>query len=84
MVIVEWSNGKVDHARTWEALETKVRNTQMREYTEEEFRLAMETRALRWSKTEIDPWLPAGKFFTELERAHLLVIIDDTEEKGRK
>jgi hypothetical protein len=54
MVAVEWSNGVVDEATTWQGLMDEVRRVQWRPFTEEGFRWEMGKRALRWSGTEID------------------------------
>ena len=71
---ITWSNGKVDRAPSWQALMDKVRKTQIVSMDEHQFRLEMAKRALRWSRTEIDPWAPPHEFFRELARALMIVI----------
>lgn len=80
MIGVEWSDGRQVWAHTWVALFEAVRDDQPGEYGAREFRAEMGKRALRWSGTEIDPWLPADKFFKELQRARMLIVIGMTEE----
>ena len=78
-VAVEWSDGRITSGATWIDLMEKVRGMQWRDLTVEEFRLEMAKRALRWSRTEIDPWLTPRKFFQELQRAQMLIVVDDEE-----
>lgn len=79
MVAVEWGDGRVDSAGTWAVLLELLRAKQWGGLSEQTFRLEMAKRALRWSKTVIDPWVPARKFFRELERAHMLIVLEDSE-----
>ena len=80
MIGVEWSDGRQVWAPTWNEMFQAVRGVQWSEYGVREFRAEMAKRAIRWSGTEIDPWLPVDKFFKELQRARLLIIISGTEE----
>lgn len=81
-IAIRWSNGTTDMAATWEALEAKVRETQWWAYEPEEFRLAMQKRAYRWSGVEIDITGTSEEFFAQLRRAHLIeYVTDDTEEE---
>jgi hypothetical protein len=77
MPTIRWSNGQEDKAATWDDLLDRVRRTQWHTMTEDEFRAVLAVRALRWSKTEIDPTLPAQDLFYALEQAHLIEIITD-------
>ena len=77
MVQVRWSNGRADRALTWEELEDKIRSDQWWSMTPDEFRLAMQKRALRWSGTEIVTAGSSEQFFAELERAGLVRIEND-------
>ncbi len=78
MVTVRWDNGETDEAPTWQALLDHVRDTQWGTYdTEEDFRVDMAVRALRWSSTEIDHGGTPEHFFMELERARLVTIERD-------
>ena len=80
MIGVEWSDGRQVWAPTWNEMFQEIKGVQWSEYGVREFRAEMAKRAIRWSGTEIDPWLPADKFFKELQRARLLIIISGTEE----
>lgn len=83
MVAVEWSNGVVDHARDWDALLLVVMGAQWgqkwHELDEDKFRFEMAKRALRWSGTKIDIGAPAREFFRELERARMLIVVQDVD-----
>lgn len=81
MVGVEWSDGRQQWAPTWQALLDETREYQWSHVSERTFRAELAKRAIRWSRTEIDPWLPAGKLFKELERARMLIVIGYTEER---
>jgi hypothetical protein len=74
MVAIEWGDGRQLAASTWDELFHMVREKAWNGLDEDSFRQEMAKRALRWSGTVIDPWLPARKFFRELERARMLVI----------
>lgn len=82
MVGVEWADGKQSWCDTWDELFNTVRDAQWSHLDDQMFRSEMAKRAMRWSRTQIDPWLPAGKFFKELERAHMLVVIGTIEERS--
>jgi hypothetical protein len=77
---VEWSDGRQVWAPTWVAMFEEIKGDQWSDYDHREFRAEMAKRSIRWSGTEIDPWLPADKFFKELQRARLLIVIGKTEE----
>jgi hypothetical protein len=77
---VEWSDGRQVWAPTWQGMFDAVKDDQWSEYDARAFRAEMAKRAIRWSRTEIDPWLPTPKFFKELQRARLLIVIATTEE----
>ena len=79
MPAVEWSNGQVDRAPTWQGLLDKIRRVQWRRLDEDAFRFEMSKRALLWSGTKIDMGAPPKDFFKELQRAHMLVVTDTTE-----
>lgn len=74
-VRVRWSNGHVDSASTWQGLLDKVRKSQWWAWSEEEFRLVLAKRSLRWSATEIDIDGDAELLFRELERARLVEVL---------
>jgi len=82
MVGIEWSDGTQVFAPDWETLFDSVRKAQWTELPPRVFRAEMAKRAIRWSNTRIDPWLPDRKFFKELERARMLIIIATTEERS--
>ena len=82
MVGVEWSDGTQVFAPDWEALFNQVRESQWTAMPPQHFRAEMAKRAIRWSNTRIDPWLPHRKFFMELERARMLMVIATTEERS--
>jgi hypothetical protein len=77
MPIIQWSNGKVDSAGTWNALETLVREDQYRPFDKAQFRVEMFKRALLWSGVEIDVSANAHQFFTELQWAKLIKILKE-------
>jgi len=74
-VRVRWSNGHVDSATDWQELLDKVRLSQWATWDEEDFRLVLGKRALRWSRTEIDTLADPERLFVELERAQLIEIL---------
>ncbi len=78
MPAVQWSNGKVDSAPTWEDLLERIRVDQQRRYTPEGFREELARRAWIWNQYVIDtdPELPAWLLFAELEAAKLLRIVE--------
>lgn len=83
-VRVRWSNGHVDSAPDWQELLDKVRLSQWHAWDEDDFRLVLGKRALRWSGTAIDSLADPERLFQELERASLVEILnpydDDREE----
>jgi len=79
MPSIRWSNGMVDKAGTWQEILDHVRATQWFDMPEDEFRAVLATRALRWSKTIVDPSLPARDLFFALEEAKLVEILTATE-----
>lgn len=79
---IEWTNGKIDEAGTYEALEDLVRADQFREYGPVEFREEMAKRAYRWSLAKIDTTGTSEDFIRELAYARLVRIDDDS--KGEK
>lgn len=81
VVRVRWSNGHVDSAPTWEALLDKVRLSQWHSWTEDEFRQVLGKRAMRWSSTPIVTAGSAEFFFTELQRALLVEILNDNDDE---
>ena len=82
MVGIEWSDGKQMWARTWSDLLLDVREHQWSSLDEQGFRSELAKRAIRWSRTAIDQWLPAGKLFKELERARMLIVVSTKEERN--
>jgi len=76
---IRWSNGMIDKAPTWQAVLDRVRETQWVEIPEDEFRAVLATRALRWSKTYVDPALTPRDLFYALADAKLIEILDDRE-----
>lgn len=77
---VRWSNGHVDYAASWEALEEKVRHAQWQPWTEDEFRAVLSKRAMRWSATEIDIDGTSEELFHELQRARLVEVLDPNDD----
>lgn len=74
-VRVRWSNGHVDSAADWQELLDKVRLSQWHAWSEDEFRLVLGKRALRWSGTVIDTLADPERLFAELERARLIEVL---------
>ena len=83
-VRVRWSNGHVDSAPDWQDLLDKVRLSQWHAWDEDEFRLVLGKRAMRWSGTSIDTLADPERLFVELERARLVEILADTDEDGEE
>lgn len=79
MPTIRWSNGQADRAATWEELEELIRVTQWWVLPQDEFRVAMQKRAMRWSLTEIATYGDSQSFIEELHRAQLVEIIKDTD-----
>lgn len=77
---VRWSNGQVDAAPTWQALLDRVRETQWHTWTEEQFRLVLAKRAVRWSGYEIDIDASPRDLFLQLEEAGLVLVLADHED----
>jgi len=80
MATVRWSNGKVDRAPTWEALEEAIRKDQWWYMDPNQFRVQMQKRAHRWSTTEILTACSSERFFQELSRALLVEILNDDDD----
>ncbi len=79
-VRVRWSNGHVDSAPSWQDLLDKVRMSQWHAWTEDEFRQVLGKRAIRWNGTFIDTTAEPEALFREMERAHLVEILDPTDD----
>lgn len=81
---IRWSNGSVSAAADWQSLLDAVRLQQWHTWTEEEFRLVLAKRAMRWSGTDIDYAAEPEDLFMELHRARLVEVLgpndDDKEE----
>lgn len=80
-VRVRWSNGHVDSAADWQELLDKVRLSQWHYWTEEDFRLVLGKRAMRWSGTEIDATAEPHALFLDLERARLIEVLDPNDDE---
>lgn len=79
IVAVRWSNGQLDRAESWEALEDALRLDQFSEFTPDEFRAVLAKRAWRWSGTRVDTDISSAEFFMELAWAKLIEIVDVTK-----